>query len=212
MRLKVNALLDEIWSEHADARALFLTLTLPTQPLRGASLAPLQRALKRFWAMPEVLEHTLGQLTSIEAKVSGTNEEPTLHFHAHCLVIVPADYYFATGLPRIHQTVWARWWQKASRLDRKPVVDIRAVRAPDGATDSDAARGAVREVAKYAISTSFFEHSNDGIRVDPLIALALHAALRSKRLVRVDRCFKAAEKRLKQKAEANRDLSPSEAS
>lgn len=202
MRDKINFLYDEVMVEHPNARALFLTLTLPTQPIATASLKPLQDALKRFWAMPEVQQHTLGQVTSIEVKVTGTKDAPTLHVHAHCLVMVPASY-FANGVPAVHQTRWAAWFQTAARLDRKPVLDIRAVRGRDGAIDPAAVRSSLREVTKYAISSKgFFVHSDEGISVDPLVTLAVHNVLRNARLVRWNRCFKDAEKRLKRKTRA----------
>jgi plasmid rolling circle replication initiator protein Rep len=197
---RINAIIDEIHVEYPDARALFLTLTLPTQSLQRASVKPLQTALARFWKMQQVREHSLGHFEAIECKVT---ESRTLHIHAHCLVYVRGgpDGYFANDVPRIHQRVWASWWQQASRLDRRPVVDIRACRGRDGSTDRAAVRAAVREAAKYAISSAgLYQKTDKGIVVDPAVALALYNALRGKHLVKFDRCFKDAEKRLKQRA------------
>lgn len=202
---RINAIIDEIheYPETRDARALFLTLTLPAQELDGASVKPLQMALGRFWKMPQVREHTLGHLESIECKVSGSAENPRLHIHAHCLVYVRGgpDGYFANDVPRIHQRVWASWWQLASRLEQRPVVDIRACRGRDGSTDRRAVIAAARETAKYAISSAgLYRKTDKGIVVDPAVALALYNALRGKHLVKFDRCFKDADKRLKQRA------------
>ena len=198
MREKMNLLFNEVLTEHPDARILLLTLTLPSQPIATCSLDSLQAALKRFWKMPEVRGVTLGQRTSIEAKMSGTKEHPTMHGHAHCGVVVKGPVYFITGLPAVHQTTWASWWQKAAKMDRKPVVDIRAVKSWDGATDPAAMARAWREITKYAFSPEgVFQHGEDGITVDPAVVLALDNALRNKRLCTYDRCFKDAAKRLK---------------
>lgn len=197
---KVRALVDEIHVENPDARALFLTLTLPAETdLRRTSVAPLERALKRFWAMPDVKAVTLGQLTAIEASCAGTPEAPYVHVHAHCIVYVPASY-FANGVPAVHQTTWARWWQTAARLNRKPIVDIRACRGFDGSTNHEAVLAAVRECAKYAVSTNIFQHTSHGIEVDARYLAALFVMFRNRRLLRYGRLFKASEKLLKAKA------------
>ncbi|HRD74683.1 MAG TPA: protein rep [Hyphomicrobiaceae bacterium] len=199
MRRKVQALIDEVFAARPDARALFLTLTLPAQPAVSASLKPLKAALKRFRAIPDVIANTRGIFISIEVTVGGTPDAPTLHIHAHGLVIVDGGPggYFKGGVPRVHQTTWAQWWQTAARLDRKPVVDIRAARGPSGETDPASVRRSAAELAKYAISPAHFAHDDNGITADPTIVLALHTLLKGQQLVSFDRCFKDAQQRLK---------------
>jgi hypothetical protein len=94
-----------------------------------------------------------------------------------------------------------RWssLQRAFCLTPIGIVRIRACRGRDGSTDRSAVAAAAREVAKYAIA-GLYQKTDAGIVVDPAVLLALYTALRGKHLLKFDRCFKDAEKRLKQRA------------
>jgi len=153
--------------------------------------------------MDEVRAVTLGHVCSIEAKISGTPDTPTLHAHAHCGVMVDERTYFHGGVYKVHQRQWVRWWNDAARVDPSQhlICDIKAMKGPNGETDPQSLRRSFVEVCKYAIAPKdLYHHSDDGISVDPRVALALYTALRGKRLVTYDRCFKRAEKRLSRKA------------
>jgi plasmid rolling circle replication initiator protein Rep len=87
--------------------------------------------------------------TSVEGffralEVTYNAETDTYHPHFHCILIVLKSYF--TSRDYIKQKDWVNMWQKASKLDYAPVVDIRKVNALTYKT--------VAEVSKYTVKTN----------------------------------------------------------
>lgn len=192
-----------------DVRAIMLTLTLPTQDALTAETGVNQKALKRFWKGP-ARDVTLGHVTSVEVKPSGTAEKPTLHIHSHSLAYVPGSFFI--GGPLIHQRQWALWWADAAQLSIKPVVDVRACTL-NGETDHYATAHSCREILKYAINGDGVVHRNDDgtYWADPTMLFAVWRAQHRRHLVSYDRCFRHALAHVKAHAASPNDDTYSEA-
>lgn len=81
------------------------------------------------------------------------------HPHFHILLAVPASYF--NGRNYKSKDDWALMWQKALRVDYKPVVDVRIVKPKDldvGESSEkaalDAIMSAVTETVKYSVKPS----------------------------------------------------------
>jgi plasmid rolling circle replication initiator protein Rep len=70
-----------------------------------------------------------------------------VHPHFHALLLVGSDYFEAANY--LHHSEWVTLWQRAMRLDYRPVVDIRKVHRVDNA---------IFEVSKYCVKS--FEMSD----------------------------------------------------
>jgi plasmid rolling circle replication initiator protein Rep len=66
-----------------------------------------------------------------------------VHPHFHALLLVGADYFHHENY--LEHSDWVALWQRAARLDYKPVVDIRKVHQIDNA---------IFEVSKYCLKSS----------------------------------------------------------
>lgn len=196
---RIRGLVHQIEKMSPGARAIFLTLTTANRPIEqvGAMFRDHDAAVKRFFALARIKSSTLGHFTSYEVAVRGTDAAPEAGVHSHSLVFVAKDAL--SDKRYIPQAEYVRLWQQAARLSYKPVVDVRAVRGKNGATDHDAVIEAIPEIAKYVCKPqSYIVHRPDGsIYVNPRVVLALALGLHRRRINRYDRIFADAAKALK---------------
>jgi plasmid rolling circle replication initiator protein Rep len=159
MRAKFLAALPEIKADYPKHRWIFLTLTVKNCTVLElkATLKHMRESYKRFRQLADYPFE--GYIRSIEVTrvwdwydAQGTflgrhgtkwyyqskegdkhewRAEPTnlVHPHFHVLGMVPASYF---GLSYVKQERWAEMWQKSLRVEYKPVVDVRVVKAKKG--------------------------------------------------------------------------------
>lgn len=134
----------EILDAYPTARFAFLTLTVKNCNVTDlrATLADMTKAWKRLLLRQEW--PALGWIRATEVTLG---KDGNAHPHFHVLLMLPASY-FSTGY--ITQRRWTELWQEAGRLDYKPRVDIRVIKAKSGSVDrKDAIASAISEVLKY---------------------------------------------------------------
>jgi plasmid rolling circle replication initiator protein Rep len=146
--------LPAIEAAYPTARWLFLTLTVRNcaivnlrQTLRGMNKA-WQRLIKR----PEFANNVQGWIRTTEVT---RGHDDSAHPHFHCLLMV-RPYYFS-GKGYVTQSRWTDLWRECARLDYRPIVDIRAVKARRGAPGETPLRQALAETLKYAVKPSDME-------------------------------------------------------
>src|SRR5690606_10304521 len=120
------------------------------------------------------------------------------HPHFHVLLAVKPSYF---GGGYIKQAEWVQLWQEAMRVDYRPVVDVRTVKAK---RSSQTVEGAVAEIGKYAVKPS------DYLVEDPDEAAAavevLDGALKNRRLVAYGGLFREIRRELHMKDPETADL------
>ncbi|WP_104691828.1 protein rep [Helicobacter heilmannii] len=106
---------------------VFLTLTTRNAPLSElrALSAHMSVSWRRFIQTKSFRKAVLGYIRAIEYMGDKT---PTgqCHLHYHSLLVVPRSYF--QGGVYIPQAQWCAMWQKALRINYKPIVDIRGIR------------------------------------------------------------------------------------
>jgi len=145
--------LPSIEAAHPTARWLFLTLTVRNcaivnlrQTLRGMNKA-WQRLIKR----PEFANSVQGWIRTTEVT---RGHDDSAHPHFHCLLMVKPSYF---GKGYVTQSRWTDLWRECARLDYRPIVDIRTVKARRGAPGETPLRQALAETLKYAVKPSDME-------------------------------------------------------
>lgn len=200
-----------IWDIAPGCRALMLTLTSRNRPLAETRAMVLdhQKALKAFFGYHRVLTSTLGHVGNIEIDFTEKRGTITAHVHSHHIVMVEAEAL--SDHRYIRQAEYVALWQRALKAPYKPIVDIRAIKGPDGSSDTHAVRNALREVCKYCLDTDgFIHHAGNHMLVSPEVAVAFAVATHRRRLTSMDRIFMAARKRraTARKADAHTHAGP----
>ena len=143
-------ILNEAHKRESHGRFLFLTLTVKnTDGLAlKAELAKLGKAIYKLFQYKKVAKNVLGYVRSTEVTVSN---DGTYHPHMHVLLFVK-NTYFKNSENYINQVEWTKLWQRAMKLDYKPIVNIEAVKA-----NKDLGKGSLvasaQETAKYQVKS-----------------------------------------------------------
>lgn len=190
-------LMNEVMNRHIPGTAIFLTLTTKNVPaaLIGAEITHLSQSVYRLGKYKAVAVYMLGGIRVIELTYNPDRDD--YHIHVHWLCWMSPGYF--TGKGYISQARWTELWQKAARLDYKPIVDVRKVR-PRRTEDGDMSMiAAICETAKYPIKPDAFrrileapdnetleerQHRADQVR-------ALEDGMKGKRLITFSGIFKA---------------------
>lgn len=196
-RRHVRALLDHIWGTHPEPpRAIFLTLTTRSRPVDqlGAMWRDHDAAVKRFFACKRIKTAIHGHYTRYEVTIGGSKDAPTAHVHSHSLLLVDPGFFLDRRY--IRQTEYVALWRASAKLTYKPVVDVRAVKSAEGATDTNAVTHGCAELTKYVTKpASIFQlNPNGSVHVDERVAVALALGLYRRRICRYDRIFAEATK------------------
>ena len=142
--------LPSIEAAYPTARWLFLTLTVrncPVDDLRR-TLRSMNEAWHRLVKRPEFAGNVQGWVRATEVT---RGQDDSAHPHFHSLLMVRPSYF---GKGYVTQSRWADVWRECARLDYKPIVDIRTVRARRGAPGEKPLRRALAETLKYAVKPS----------------------------------------------------------
>ncbi len=141
---------------------LFLTLTIKnpkTNDLK-ATIKLMNQAFQRMIQTKAYKNTILGHFKALEI-VGDETQEGEVHPHFHIILIVSSSYFKSRNY--IKQAKWIDMWQKALRVDYKPVVDVRRIKAKktkNGKTLT-ALQSAVFEVAKYSVKHTILTEKND---------------------------------------------------
>jgi len=145
--------LPSIEAAHPTARWLFLTLTV-----RNCAIADLRQTLQsmnqawhRLVKRPEFAGNVRGWIRTTEVT---RGRDDSAHPHFHCLLMVKPSYF---GKGYVTQSRWTDLWRECARLNYRPIVDIRTVKARRGAPGETPLRQALKETLKYAVKPSDME-------------------------------------------------------
>ena len=151
-------------------------------------LAEMNRALYKLFQYKKVQKDLLGYVRSTEITVN--RKEKSFHQHIHILLAV-SPTYFNKGR-YLSQDEWSKLWQKARKLDYKPVVNIKTV--SDSKKDKSLVASA-KEVAKYQVKSS--DYITEDVEIDLEFLKELEKALFHKRQLSFGGEFKVIRKELK---------------
>lgn len=121
-KARAYKVLPQIVEKYPTHRWLFVTLTVKNVPISElkVNLQHMNKAFRRMFqrkAWPAV-----GWLRSTEVT---RGKDGSAHPHFHCLLMVKPGYF---GKGYLKQSEWVDMWQKALRVDYKPILDTRAVK------------------------------------------------------------------------------------
>ena len=187
---ELSSILDVFYKRYPKSRFLFLTLTEENakQGELKEKLAEMNRALYKLFQYKKVQKDLLGYVRSTEITVN--RKEKSFHQHIHILLAV-SPTYFGKG-HYLSQDDWSKSWQKARKLDYKPVVNIKTV--SDSKKDKSLVASA-KEVAKYQVKSS--DYITEDVESDLEFLKELEKALFHKRQLSFGGEFKVIRKELK---------------
>jgi plasmid rolling circle replication initiator protein Rep len=139
-----------IEASYPKARWLFLTLTVRNCSITDlrATIQNMNKAWRRFVLRHEFAGNVLGWIRATEV-TKGKDRDDSAHPHFHVLLMVRPSYF--TKYYVKHER-WTELWRECARLDYRPSVDIRTVKARSGATGESPLRRAVYETLKYSVT------------------------------------------------------------
>ena len=187
---ELSSILDVFYKRYPKSRFLFLTLTEENakQGELKEKLAEMNRALYKLFQYKKVQKDLLGYVRSTEITVN--RKDKSFHQHIHILLAV-SPTYFNKGR-YLSQDDWSKLWQKARKLDYKPVVNIKTV--SDSKKDKSLVASA-KEVAKYQVKSS--DYITEDVESDLEFLKELEKALFHKRQLSFGGEFKVIRKELK---------------
>lgn len=170
-------------------RYLFLTLTIQniTADNLSSSIDSLFLGFKDLFRYKEVNKNIVGWVRNLE--VTYNEIDKTYHPHFHVLIGVTESYFKVSG-EYISQSKWTDLWQKALKVDYKPIVNIKAVKAKSG----EISEKAVAETAKYSVKDTDYIKKDKKIMDEVLITLL--NSLKNRRLIGFGKMFRQVKKDL----------------
>lgn len=158
---KVYRALPALVRDFPDIRFLFMTLTVRNCLVENlnAQLGELGKAWKRLIQL--TIWPAVGWIRAVEIT---RGRDGSAHPHYHALLMVPPSYFQADYLK---QSEWAWLWQECLRVNYRPVIDVRTVKAdynPRWRANPTAPYklwGAIAEILKYTVKVSDMTHDHD---------------------------------------------------
>ena len=148
----------EVVKEKPKARWLFLTLSTKNS-ISGEhldqSLKEMSKAFNKLKMYSKVKKNLVGFMRSTEVTVN--KKDGSYNQHMHVLLCVE-NAYFRKKENYITQEEWVDLWQKALRVDYKPVANIKAIK-PNKKGDKDI-QAAIKETSKYSVKSSDYLTGN----------------------------------------------------
>jgi len=141
---------------------VFLTLTIknPSTSNLKATVKHINESFKRMAKTVGYKNAVIGHFKALEILGDNTSDGE-VHPHFHILLIVSRSYF--TSKNYISQDKWIDMWQKALRVDYRPVVDVRRIKAKKTKNGKQltALQSAVFEVAKYSVKHTELTKKSD---------------------------------------------------
>lgn len=148
-KARAYRVLPQIVADYPSARYLFLTLTVKN--CRIEDLRETLRWMNQSFARMTKLKAwpALGYLRTTE--VTRGRDGFSAHPHFHLLMMVKASYF---GRNYIRQDEWVEIWQKALKVDYKPIVDVQALKFKSSPV------ALLAEIVKYQVKPNDLVLSN----------------------------------------------------
>lgn len=135
--------------QEAYPKGRWLLLTLTVRNCDVSELSPTLTAMNAAWQ--RLIKRR--EFRAVQGWVRTTEVtrgmDGSAHPHFHALLMVPPSFF--KGSEYVKHSRWVELWQQCARLGYEPNVDVRAVKAKRGQSESEALSGAVAETLKYAI-------------------------------------------------------------
>lgn len=138
--------------ERPSARWLFLTLS-NRNSIDGAtleqSIKEMNKAFNRMFKYKKVVKNLVGFMRATEVTVN--EKDGSYNQHMHVLLCVESKYFKGSD-NYISQQEWLKMWQKALKVDYKPVANVKAIKP--NKKGNNAIESAIKETSKYAVKSS----------------------------------------------------------
>ncbi|MGD6773969.1 protein rep, partial [Staphylococcus simulans] len=149
---QAQRVIEEVVKEKPTARWLFLTLStrnaIDGETLEQ-SLKNLTKSFHKLFRYKKVSKNLIGFMRSTEVTVN--QNDGSYNQHMHVLLCVE-NAYFRKKENYITQNEWVDLWQKALRVNYRPVANIKAIK-PNRKGDKDI-QAAIKETSKYSVKSS----------------------------------------------------------
>ncbi|RIM41529.1 replication protein, partial [Staphylococcus cohnii] len=149
---QAQRVIEEVVKEKPTARWLFLTLStrnaIDGETLEQ-SLKDLTKSFHKLFRYKKVSKNLIGFMRSTEVTVN--QNDGSYNQHMHVLLCVE-NAYFRKKENYITQIEWVDLWQKALRVNYRPVANIKAIK-PNQKGDKDI-QAAIKETSKYSVKSS----------------------------------------------------------
>lgn len=182
-------------NEQEKVKWVFLTLTV--RNVEGEELKntmdQMTKAWNNFSRYAKFKKSVKGYFRAMEVTRNWNKESEwygTYHPHFHILIAVPIDYF---GRNYIKQSEWTSMWQKAMKIDYKPIVHVAKVKPKEDSSDfveiekevkkTISEQNAVFEVSKYPIKDSDVIRGSEVTSENVRTVKDLDKALAYKRLI-----------------------------
>nr|WP_172684413.1 protein rep [Staphylococcus simulans] len=149
---QVQKIISEVIKEKPKSRWLFLTLSTRNAvdgKTLEESLTEMTKAFHKLFKYKKVSNNLIGFMRSTEVTVN--HKDGSYNQHMHVLLCVESKY-FRGAKNYISQEEWVKLWQKALKVNYKPVANIKAIK-PNKKGDSDI-QAAIKETSKYSVKSS----------------------------------------------------------
>lgn len=190
-----NKRIVETVNERENVRWLFLTLTVKNVDAESLSetISAMFKAFNGMTRRKAFKTSVKGYFRALEVTKNRDPESEsfgTYHPHFHVLLCVPPSYFTKNY---IKQSEWTSLWQKAMKVDYKPIVHIQKVKPKESLSElgtyekklKQAIReqDAILEVSKYPVKDTDVIKGNKVTEENIETVLALDNALAYKRLI-----------------------------
>lgn len=167
---ELRQILDTAYKKDPSAIFLFLTLTEESSKLGELrkNLTSMNRSIYRLFQYKDVKKDLLGYVRSTEITVN--RDSLTFHQHVHILLMVKSSY-FSKG-HYLTQENWSQLWKRARKLDYKPIVNIKKIRA---SKKDNSLIASAKEVSKYQVKD--YDYITDDEKGDLVVVDELEHAL-----------------------------------
>lgn len=142
-------------------RFIFLTLTVKnvnTSEELKTSLRQLTKAFDKLSRYKQVAKNLLGYLRSTEITVN--EQDMSYNQHLHVLLFVKSSYFTGNSVNYIKQEDWANLWQRALKVDYKPMIHVQAVKA-NQRKGTNSLQASAEETAKYEVKSADYMTVDD---------------------------------------------------
>lgn len=182
----------EVVRRKPKARWLFLTFTVKNvydgEEL-SESLSKMARGFRKMVQYKKIDKNLIGFMRASEVTVN--SKDNSYNQHLHVLLCLKSTFFSNQGNYITHKQ-WTEFWQKAMKLDYRPVVHVQAIK-PKNNKKSDVA-SAVDETAKYPVKSA--DYMTDDQEQNLQVVKDLEEGLRQKRLISYGGLLKEVHKEL----------------
>jgi plasmid rolling circle replication initiator protein Rep len=186
---QISMVLHEAAEREPKMKFIFVTLTVKN--CKGEDLdkaiGDMLKGFDKMMKSARVNNICLGFARNLE--VTYNRKANTYHPHIHMLMGVKPSYF--GGREYINQAEWTSLWWDACKMDYKPVVNTKAVKAT---ADKSMAKTAA-EVGKYSVKDSDYGFEDDR-KLSMQVLFYLSSALKGRRLIGYGKLFAKVHKEL----------------